>query len=346
MPDQSLDGAVLGTAFARRLRDAGVSVAPDAVTTFVRALDRAGTARSTLYWTGRTTLVHRAEDVAPYDRAFAALVAEPPAPDEGRPDHTVLVERGRSSPEEVLRHRDFADCTPEELDEVHRMLARLPVRLPHRRRRRLRSHPRGRHPDLRRTARAAVRTGGEPLRRAWRDPSSDPRRIVVVCDISGSMDDHARTLLRFAHALAGGARRVEVFALGTRLSRLTRELATRDPDAALAAAADRAPDRAGGTRLGDGLRRLVDDWGSLARGSSVIIASDGWDRGDPALVDEQMGRLRRLAHRVLWVNPHKASEGYEPLARGMAAALPHVDEFLPGHSFASLEGLAGVLGRR
>lgn len=170
-----------------------------------------------------------------------------------------------------------------------------------------------------------------------------PRRIVLLLDVSGSMENYARALIRFLHATVAGRARVEAFALGTRLTRLTRELSSRDPDRALAAAADAVSDWSGGTRLGEGLRSFNDEWGcrGLARGAVVVILSDGWDRGEPGQMDEQMGRLHRVAHRVIWVNPLKASPGYQPLARGMAAALPHVDHFLEGHSIDSLEILAG-----
>jgi uncharacterized protein with von Willebrand factor type A (vWA) domain len=171
--------------------------------------------------------------------------------------------------------------------------------------------------------------------------------VVLLCDVSGSMEPYTRALVRFAHATVAGRRQVEVFALGTRLTRLTRSLAVRDPDAALAAAADVVDDWAGGTRLGDSLRAFNDGWGvrGMARGADVVIVSDGWDRGDPDLVGREMSRLRLVAHRVVWVNPLKASPGYAPLAGGMAAALPHVDEFLDGHSLRALDELAAVLGR-
>ena len=156
------------------------------------------------------------------------------------------------------------------------------------------------------------------------------------------MEPYSRSLLRFVHAAASGRTRVEVFALGTRLTRLTRELSTRDPDAALERVADAVEDWAGGTRLGDMLAEFNDHWGvrGMARGAVVVILSDGWDRGDPDQLAEQMHRLSRVAHRVIWVNPLKATPGYEPLARGMAAALPHVDRFVEGHSLAALENLA------
>jgi uncharacterized protein len=166
--------------------------------------------------------------------------------------------------------------------------------------------------------------------------------------VSGSMDPYARALIRFAHAAVASQRRsrVEVFALGTRLTRLTRALSSHDPDEAIAAAAAETIDWSGGTRLGDGLRVFNDQWGvrGLARGAVVVILSDGWDRGDPTELGEQMARLRRVARRIVWVNPLKASEGYAPLARGMAAALPYVDDFVEGHSVAALEELAAVGG--
>jgi hypothetical protein len=194
--------------------------------------------------------------------------------------------------------------------------------------------------------RRALRTGGEAVSLAWRAPGAQPRRLVMLCDISGSMEPYSRALLRFAQAAVVGRPKVEVFALGTRLSRLTRQLSSRDPDAALAAAGRAVADWSGGTRLGEGLRSFNDRWGvrGMARGAVVVILSDGWDRGDPAELAEQMGRLHRVAHRVVWVNPLKAAPGYAPLARGMAAALPWVDAFVEGHSLAALEHLSSVIG--
>jgi uncharacterized protein with von Willebrand factor type A (vWA) domain len=202
-------------------------------------------------------------------------------------------------------------------------------------------------PDVRRTVRRALRAGGEPVSRAFREPARRPRRLVLLCDVSGSMEPYARALVRFLHAAVVGGVKVEAFALGTRLTRITRELSSRDPDAAIAAAARRVLDWSGGTRLGDGLRAFNDQWGmpGMARGAVVVILSDGWDRGDPAVLGEQMARLHRVAHRVVWVNPLKATPGYAPLAQGMAAALPYVDEFVEGHSLASLETLAKVVTR-
>jgi uncharacterized protein with von Willebrand factor type A (vWA) domain len=207
-------------------------------------------------------------------------------------------------------------------------------------------HDRGRL-DVRRTVRQALRSGGEAVERRHHQPDQRPRRVVLLCDVSGSMEPYSRALLRFAHAAVIGRTRVEAFALGTRLTRLTRELSSRDPDTAMAQAGGAVDDWSGGTRLGVGLRRFNDEWGvrGMARGAVVVILSDGWDRGDPDELAEQMARLHRVAHRVVWVNPLKASPGYEPLARGMAAALPYVDEFVEGHSLASLEELARVVAR-
>ena len=209
-------------------------------------------------------------------------------------------------------------------------------------------HERG-TPDIGRTMRRALRTGGEPIDRAWRLPSSRPRRLVYLVDISGSMEPYARAFLRLAHASvsARGTGMVEVFVLGTRLTRITRALSWRDPDAALADAASSVEDWYGGTRLGEGLKAFNDRWGTrgMARGAVVVILSDGWDRGEPAELGREMARLRRVAHRIVWVNPLKASPGYAPLARGMAAALPFVDEFVQGHSIGALEELALLLGR-
>jgi hypothetical protein len=341
---------------------------------YARALAVVGASAGGAYWAGRSTLLRRPEDVAAYDRVFGqvfgglpaapaasvarrieiqldaddadqpAVSAEPPAADDQPPD----VQAVRWSAIEVLRHRDLAACTADELTEAHRLMAQLRVRAASRpsRRRRPAVGARG-DLDLRRTVRRSLRTGGEVLRPARAQPGQQARRLVLLVDVSGSMEPYARALTRFAHAAVAGRRRgrVEVFALGTRVTRITRELATHDPDQALRRAADAVVDWSGGTRLGDGIRSFNDRWGvrGMARGAVVVILSDGWDRGDPAVVGDELARLRRVAHRVVWVNPLKASPGYAPLARGMAAALPHVDEFVEGHSIASLEALAEVV---
>ncbi|MGW2898328.1 vWA domain-containing protein, partial [Streptomyces sp. NPDC001212] len=198
--------------------------------------------------------------------------------------------------------------------------------------------------DPHRTVRELLRLGGEPARLRRHAREERPRRVVLLVDVSGSMGPYADALLRFAHAAARG-RRTEVFTIGTRLTRVTRELSHRDPDLAMAAVAEAVPDWRGGTRLGELLREFLDRWGQrgMARGAVVVLLSDGWERGDPRLLAAQMRRLHRLAHRVIWSNPRKARPGYAPLAAGMAAALPSVDDFVEGHSLAALERLAAVV---
>ncbi len=251
----------------------------------------------------------------------------------------------RSSRTEVLRHRDFAELTEAELNELWPLLSRLRIDGAHRRSARAVAARRGDRIDLRETAHLAVRRGGEVVELRHRRSDTRPRRVVLLIDISGSMETYARALLRFGHAAAIGRHRVEVFALGTRLTRLIRELATHDPDRAIAQASAAVADWSGGTRLGDGLHQFIDEWGQrgAARGATVLILSDGWDRGEPAVLGAQLARLRRLAHRIVWANPLKATPGFAPLARGMATALPYCDSFVEGHSFASLESLMGLL---
>lgn len=190
-----------------------------------------------------------------------------------------------------------------------------------------------------------MRTNGDPLRQHYRTRATKHRRLVLVIDVSGSMEPYARALLRFVQAAVAGRRRVEAFALGTRLTRITKELTSHDPDRALQRAAERVLDWSGGTRLGDGLAEFNNEWGvrGMARGADVVVLSDGWDRGEPDFLAEQMQRLQRVTHRIIWVNPLKVSPGYAPLARGMAAALPYVDEFVEGHSLDALERLTEVL---
>jgi uncharacterized protein with von Willebrand factor type A (vWA) domain len=246
---------------------------------------------------------------------------------------------------ELLRERDFAVMTDAERAAARRLLERLARRGPTRRSRRTRpTLRRGARPDHRRTVRAALRHGGEPIDRRWHGPGEQERPVVLVLDVSGSMAPYARMLLHYVHAAVAARRRVEAFAFGTRLTRLTRELGGRDPARALARASAAAEDWSGGTRIGDALGELNRLHGRrVGRGAVVVVLSDGWDRGDPAVVTAEMARLARTAHRLVWLNPLKADPRYEPLARGMAAALPHVDHFLSGHSVASLEQLADLL---
>jgi uncharacterized protein with von Willebrand factor type A (vWA) domain len=371
-PATDLEGDLTGpermaVGFARLLRAAEMEVPVGSVNLFVEALSRVGIHdRDAVFWAGRSTLVHRPEDHELFDRAFrvfwegaqagpAEIVASPVSvtlvtddeeeqagDDEGRTvDGPVITVRWSAA--EVLRHKDFATCTDDELDELHRMMAELALLTDTRPSRRLvRSLRRRGHPDLGRTVRRALATGGEPIRREYRRTSRRPRRLVMLLDVSGSMEPYARALIRFAHASVAGRTRVEAFTLGTRLTRVTRELSSRDPDAALRAASESVSDWSGGTRLGETLRAFNDEWGvrGLARGAVVVVLSDGWDRGDPELLASEMGRLSRVAHRVVWVNPLKHTPGYAPLAQGMAAALPYIDDFVEGHDLDSLERLA------
>jgi len=359
----------LAVGFARVLRGAGLDVPVGMTLLFAEALGALGIARrDSVYWAGRSTLVRRPEDVELYDRAFVAwweqvrevplgtatvqeiVVAfdgddNEPSDDDGEPSDapTFAVRYSRA---EVLRQRDFAHYSPAEFAESRRLMDDLRMTGATRRSRRRRASRRDRgRPDLRRTVRRAIRAGGEPISRAYVEPADRPRRLVLLCDVSGSMEAYARGLVRFLHAAVVGRGRVEAFAIGTRLTRITRELSSRDPDAAIAAAARRVTDWSGGTRLGEGLRQFNDEWGirGMARGAVVVILSDGWDRGDPELLGREMERLHRVAYKVVWVNPLKSSPNFAPLARGMAAALPHVDEFVEGHNLASLEHLARVV---
>jgi uncharacterized protein with von Willebrand factor type A (vWA) domain len=247
---------------------------------------------------------------------------------------------------EVPREKDFALYTDAERAAVRAIVARLARRGPRRRSRRTVAvrRRRGHAPDLRRTVRASLRHAGEPLERHWRATTERPRPLVLVLDVSGSMAPYARVLLQYVQAAVAARRRVEAFAFGTRLTRVTLELRGKDPDAALERAAGAVVDWSGGTRIGDALATLNREHGRrLGRGSAVVTLSDGWDRGDPAELAAEMARLRRAAHRVVWLNPLAADPRYEPLTRGMAAALPHTDRLLAGNSLASLEALAELL---
>jgi len=371
----------LAVAFAHVLRQRGLPVTPGEVTCFIEALGVLGIDdRRAVELAGQATLVHRPEDLVVYRRAFAsfwlgmefparrpaalpvlAVAVEDPEDQDGpsAPPQDAGAEKAPQrvallvsySPTEMLRHKDFGAYSHAEFDEARRLMADLRLAGSLRRSRRRRPHRRralapAARPDLRRTVRRALRTGGEPVERAWSVPAERPRRVVLLCDVSGSMEPYTRALMRFAHAAVVGRTRVEAFALGTRLTRLTRALSSRDPDMALAAAARTVTDWSGGTRLGEALRTFNDTWGvkGMARGAVVVILSDGWDRGDAETLAAQMERLSRVAHKVVWVNPLKASPGYVPLAKGMAAALPFVDEFVEGHSLAALEELTRVIG--
>src|SRR5579862_7426673 len=246
---------------------------------------------------------------------------------------------------ELLRRKDFAHYTLAEAQAARELIAGLAGRPPLRPSRRTRmSRRRGHSPDLRATVRESLRTGGDPLHRRWRAPTTRPRQLVLVCDVSGSMAPYARMLLQYMHACVAARRRVEAFAFGTRLTRITYELTGRDHDRALERATAAVTDFSGGTRIGAALAELNRTHGRrLGRGAAVVILSDGWDRGDPEQLETEMTRLRRAAHRLVWLNPLAAHPDYEPLTRGMRAAVPHTDELLAGNSLASLEELAAIL---
>ena len=249
------------------------------------------------------------------------------------------------SDDERMAQKDFADYTDAERAAARRLLARLARRGPERLSRRTRpTRRRGEVPDLRATTRASLPRGGELLERRWRAPSRRPRRLVLVLDVSGSMAPYARMLLQYAQACVVARARVEAFAFGTHLTRLTLELGARDPDVALSRAAEHVTDWAGGTRIGASLATLNREHGRrIGRGAFVVVLSDGWDRGDPELLAAELARLRRTAHRLIWLNPLAADPRYEPLTRGMRAAVPHLDRLLPGNSIASLEDLVELM---
>ncbi len=369
-PDEpALDPVPTIVGLARTLRAAGVAASPTRVQATVEAIGALdATSRGQVYWAARLTLCADPDDLPRFDRVFSAyfggerpaalrrqrlpvprpvpavdVSASPPAPaDDGEPAPPVAA---LASGTEVLRHKDIARLSAAEREALRRLLAAFA--LPGELRRSRRWRPAGRGPiDAARTTRELLRRGGEPAALRHRRHRDRPRRVVLLVDVSGSMSSYADALLRFAHAAArGSAAPLEVFTIGTRLTRVTRELSHRDPDTAIAAVGLAVPDWSGGTRLGELLKAFLDRWGQrgLARGAIVVVLSDGWERGDAGLLGAQMARLRRLAHRVVWANPRKARPGYAPLAAGMAAALPHVDDFVEGHSLAALERLAAVV---
>jgi uncharacterized protein with von Willebrand factor type A (vWA) domain len=355
--------------FGRVLREAGLEVGPGRICDALTGLDLVGLERrDDVYWTLRQTLVSRADDVDAFDRAFAAWFLRAPAL---APPRTPEVQRVRAtragsrngreeaaeggsedeeraagwSAQEILRTKDFSDLTDEEHARLRRLIDDLAATRPRRRARRLRRPPHGVTLDMRRLVRASLATGGDPVERAFRNRVETHRKLIVLCDVSGSMEPYSRAILLFVHALLESGRGVEAFVFGTRLTRLTEDLAGVDPERALEEASRRVVDWSGGTRIGASLKAFNDQWGrrALSRGAVVVIVSDGWEREDTATVAREMARLARCAYAVVWVNPLKGHPDYEPLAGGMRAALPFVDRFLPGHNLASLEDLAGVL---
>ena len=360
------------------MRAGGARVGIDELLRAHRALAAVDPAdRSAAYFALRATLCSRRDDFAPFDAAFAELFA-PPEPEGAEPpevlddvaslvlprvavpgrevglpvDADIDVVPAAWSEVELLHDKDFADYTDAERRLARRLIRRIAGTAPTRPSRRTRPSPRrgapphAARPDLRRTIRSSLRTGGDPFERHWREPAERPRQLVLVCDVSGSMEPYARMLLAYMQACVAARRRVEAFVFGTRLTRVTAELRGRDPDAALARAAATVQDWSGGTRIGEALATLNREHGRrIGRGAVVVVLSDGWDRGEPDELAAEMARLRRTAHRLIWLNPLKAHPDYEPLTRGMQAALPFVDEFMAANSLASLAELAEALDR-
>ena len=368
--------AILGhvVTFGRVLHEAGLEIGPGRVADSLRALDAVDLARQEdVYFALRQTLVSRQDELDLFDRAFGAWFLRAPVlpPVRSRSGAEVETRVGQAptdrlrrreedgeqedetgdplelgaSAQELLRDKDFSELTGDELRRLRELIARIARTRPqrHSRRRTVAAH--GDMLDVRRMIRRSLRTGGDPLDRPLRTRKEVPRKLVVLCDVSGSMDSYARALLLFLHAVVGTGRGVEAFAFGTRLSRLTPDLATRDPDAALARCTEAVVDWGSGTRIVASLREFNETWGrrALSRGAIVLIVSDGWEREDPELVGREMAKLARAAYAIVWVNPLKGNPQYQPLAGGMRAALPYVDRFLPGHNLRSLEELAAVL---
>lgn len=366
------------TGFGRALRAAGLVVGTGDLLVYGHATALlTPTDLVDLYWAGRTTLVTRRDHLPVYDVVFRRYFLDEPKDDGGPPPYSVRQradaaatlrlpdpEHGpEGTPDDerearmglvasgatTMRHRSFAACTPEELAALRRIMRGMRLVPPRRRSRRTAPARTGQVPDLRRMVRAAMRRFGEPGQLTWRTRRLRTRPLILVLDVSGSMADYSRALLQFAHGTSRSARKVEVFCFGTRLTRITRQLAHRRPDDALRAAAARVVDWEGGTRIGESLATFVREWGrrGMSRGGIVVICSDGLDRGDPETLDAALRKLTRLSHRIVWLNPHKGDHGEDwvPSSLGMVVAAPYLDELLSGHDLASLEELAAVLPR-
>ncbi|WP_433558970.1 vWA domain-containing protein [Pseudonocardia xinjiangensis] len=369
--DRELVGVLV--AFGRALRAHGIAVGSGDISTYCAAMVPLDpTDLVDLYWAGRTSLISRREDIAGYDEVFRAFFLG-----ERNPVEELLQLTARSTAEaeavlqvpavdppgseqeedealmglvasnvEMLRHKSFAACTPDELAALRRIMEQVRLTPPRRRTRRTRPSSRGRRPDLRRTVRESLRMHGEPVHLRWQRRQVKLRPLVLVLDVSGSMADYSRALLQFAHSARRAAQRVEVFCFGTRLTRITVPLQRRSPDQALAEAADLVVDWEGGTRIGDCIDEFVRGWGrrGVCRGGVVVICSDGLDRGGPDTLATAMERLGRLCHHIVWMNPHKGDDpGYRPQTVGMMVAEPHIDVLLSGHDLSSLAELAVLL---
>lgn len=352
--------------FSRALRAAGLQA--QRAEDFVEAIGELDAASSTdVYWAGRATLCEQPDDIPVYNRVFESWFADQ-SPGTGPleaarsqqqnssqlgDEDTAGSQEGEdvvisaiASSQEHLKHRDVAELSADERRHLARLFAGLTVHVP--RRRTLRKQPGRRGEiDVARTVRDQLRRGGEPGPLRYRYPQVRARRVVWLIDISGSMEPYADSLLRLAHrAMTVAPASTEVFTLGTRLTRVTSALRHRDAEDALAAVGSVVPDWSGGTRLGDVLHAFVDRWGQrgIARRAVVVIASDGWERGDPSLLGEQVARLRRLSHAVMWANPHRGKPGYAPIQAGIMAAMPSLDGLVAGHSLATFGELLEMVG--
>ena len=374
-----LDLPAFAGAFSRRLHDAGVPTTAERAARFAQALTLVKPiSRRRLYWTARAVLVSDPSQVKAFDSVFFSVFGARELPPEFEPEDVEASSASDRSPapeshgetgvgaagvssapsgsreeddlrevavpmaasdEEVLRGKRFDALAPDELAQLYRLMGRLEIATPRRRMRRSERARRGERMDLRRTLRGSIRTAGDPIRLARRRRRVVPRRLVLLCDISGSMEPYARAYLQFLTCAAGSGPNAEAFVFATRLTRLTRALRSRSPERAIQRAAAAAPDWSSGTRIGDALKAFNDRHGrrGMARGALVVILSDGWERGDPALVAREMERLSRLAYRIVWVNPRAAAGGFSPRAGGMAAALPHCDALVSGHSLDALD---------
>jgi uncharacterized protein len=359
--------------FAQLLRRAGLEVDSSQTATFLRALVLIGFGRrADVRAAGCAIFIRRREDQRIYQAAFdlfwrrrgtpgdlagrlprirqtdprtspgMAQAADP----SGDQNPLLAIRPEASSDREILRTADFAALTAQECRDAQAMIEALRPRLPFRQARRSRLDSSGQRPAARNMLRRALGTGGEPVRWRWLRRAARPRPIVLVCDISGSMERYSRFMLRFAHALQRSGAPVEVFVFGTRLTRITRQLRVRSPDAALRRVAEKVVDWSGGTRIGESLRQLNHRWvrRTVRSGAVVLMVSDGWERGDPRILAREMAILRRSCHRLLWIDPLAAKPGFEPATVGLQAALPHVDALVPAGSVASLADLARRLG--
>lgn len=380
-----LDLPAVSSTFARRLHDAGVPVTTDRAAWFAQALTAIEpVSRRRLYWTTRGVFVTDTGQVPVFDAVFASVFGSAPAPDQGeseaahtdpsppqaRPRTVTGAEdappaRAASTPssrhddaidevpvpvlasdEEVLRSKHFDALEPGELASLYRLMTRVRVATPYRRTRRAERYRHGERIDLRRTLRGSLRTAGDPVRLARRRRRTIRRPIVLLCDISGSMEPYARAYIQFLTCAAGAGPNAEAFVFATRLTRVTRALASRNPERAIQRAAATAPDWSSGTRIGDALKAFNDRHGrrGMARGAVIVILSDGWERGDPGLVGREMERLRRLAYRIVWVNPRVSARDFEARAGGLVAALPFCDALVSGHSLEALDEVADAIG--